>query len=165
MLCDICKHNEATIFYKEIVNDKQTELHLCEACAQKKGVSLISPLSISDLLGGLVESEALLTEGVELRCNACGLAYTNFCERGRFGCSECYRAFSKKLPGIFRKIHGSVQHTGKEPMGGLTAHSKMKRQITQLRQELQAAIKAEEFEKAAELRDKIKMLEKEMKEE
>lgn len=50
-------------------------------------------------------------------------------------------------------------------MGGLTAHSKMKRQITQLRQELQAAIKAEEFEKAAELRDKIKMLEKEMKEE
>jgi protein arginine kinase activator len=41
----------------------------------------------------------------------------------------------------------------------------MKRQITQLRQELQAAIKAEKFEKAAELRDKIKMLEKEMKEE
>ncbi len=171
MRCEMCKKNEATVFFQQIINDKQTEFHLCEECAHEKGVLMMSQISIANLLGGLVEPGKISSQEVELRCKNCGLSYPSFCERGKFGCSECYQAFSQKLSTIFRKIHGSTQHTGKQPVK-LSAGSPKPEQkepkavlpsrgeeITKLRQELQAAIKTEEFERAAELRDKIKAME------
>ncbi|MBU0700545.1 UvrB/UvrC motif-containing protein [bacterium] len=171
MLCEMCKQNEATVFYQQIINDTQTEFHLCEECAHKKGVLMMNQISTTNLLGGLVEPGTITPQEVELRCKNCGLNYPNFCERGKFGCSECYQAFSQKLSSIFRKIHGSTQHTGKRPIAlavSLPAVSpkpetkieqKTGDEIALLRQELQVAIKTEEFEKAAELRDRIKAME------
>ncbi|MBI4778558.1 UvrB/UvrC motif-containing protein [Candidatus Desantisbacteria bacterium] len=172
MRCEMCKQNEATVFFQQIINDKQTEFHLCEKCAHEKGVLMMSQISIANLLGGLVEPEKITSQEVELRCKNCGLNYPSFCERGKFGCSECYQAFSQKLSTIFRKIHGSTKHTGKRPtalaVSSPAGSPKVEPkdvlpscgdEINKLRQELQAAIKTEEFEKAAELRDKIKAME------
>ncbi|MEK7812605.1 MAG: UvrB/UvrC motif-containing protein [Candidatus Desantisbacteria bacterium] len=171
MRCEMCKQNEATVFFQQIINDKQTEFHLCEECAHKKGALMMSQTSIANLLGGLVEPGKITSQEIELRCKNCGLNYPSFCERGKFGCSECYQAFSQKLSTIFRKIHGSTQHTGKRPVNLPAGSPKpeqnepkeiphsCKDEINKLRQELQAAIKTEEFEKAAELRDKIKAME------
>jgi protein arginine kinase activator len=164
----MCKQNEATVFFQQIINDKQTEFHLCEKCAHEKGVLMMSQISIANLLGGLVEPGKITSQEIELRCKNCGLNYPSFCERGKFGCSECYQAFSQKLSTIFRKIHGSTQHTGKRPVNLPVSSPKPEPkdvlpsfgdEINRLRQELQAAIKVEEFEKAAELRDKIKLME------
>ena len=35
MLCDHCKHNEATMHMTSIVNNQKTEQHLCADCANK----------------------------------------------------------------------------------------------------------------------------------
>ena len=34
MLCQICKVNEATVRYTEIINNSVTEIHVCQKCAQ-----------------------------------------------------------------------------------------------------------------------------------
>ena len=35
MKCEICKKNEAQFYYKESINGKTTEKHLCAECAHK----------------------------------------------------------------------------------------------------------------------------------
>jgi protein arginine kinase activator len=65
-----------------------------------------------------------------------------------------------------KKIHGSIQHTGRSPVNKPQESSvkpvvKVKvSQVQELKNQLQSAIQKEEFEKAAGLRDKIKELEK-----
>lgn len=60
---------------------------------------------------------------------------------------------------LFRRIHGNINHTGKIPKraGG---RLKTVRELETLKAELANAIKNEEYEKAAEIRDKIRALDK-----
>ncbi|MDI6703543.1 MAG: UvrB/UvrC motif-containing protein [bacterium] len=164
MLCEDCKRKEASIHFKEIVNGELTELHLCETCAEKKGLTLYgleSPLSLINLLAGLAE----VVEGIPFqeetlqKCKTCGITWSEFKKRGRLGCSECYQVFSRQLSQILRKIHGHIQHVGKTPEE-IPSGVKRKKKIQDLRMQLEQAVKLEEFEKAAKLRDKIRELEK-----
>ena len=41
MKCEICKKNEAQFYYKESINGKTTEKHLCAECAHKEGLDRI----------------------------------------------------------------------------------------------------------------------------
>ncbi|HHV72971.1 MAG TPA: hypothetical protein GXX38_10275 [Clostridia bacterium] len=96
-----------------------------------------------------------------LECQVCGLSYKQFLEDGRFGCARCYEAFRDRLNPLFRRIHGSTQHTGKIPYS--TGSSiRLKREISQLREELARCVEREDFERAAELRDLIRRLEKQV---
>ena len=64
------------------------------------------------------------------------------------------------MPGLIQRIHGNSCHTGKVPVRG-EAKLAGKQRIVQLRQELQQAVLEEQFERAAELRDQIRSLERE----
>ncbi len=93
------------------------------------------------------------------------MTFDQFIKVGRFGCSHCYETFKNELNPILKRVHsGNVEHHGKVPerMGG-TIH--IKRKILQLKSELQRLISEEEFEKAAETRDEIRSLEKDVKNE
>jgi protein arginine kinase activator len=83
----------------------------------------------------------------------------DFRRTGRVGCGNCYAAFKNEMIPLVKRIHGGVQHTGKVPKrtGGLL---KVRRDIDKLKEELKTSIDNEEYEKAAEIRDKIKELEK-----
>ena len=59
MICEICREQIATVHLTEIVNNAKKEIHLCEACAQEKGVAIhseVKNLSIPEFFGQLVES-------------------------------------------------------------------------------------------------------------
>ena len=73
------------------------------------------------------------------------------------------RAFDEQLAPLLRRIHGSSRHTGKVPRRSQGA-IRFARELERLREELRLAVQREEFEKAAELRDRIRALEKEMQE-
>ena len=60
MTCDICKKNLATVHLTEIIDDKVTELHICEDCAKKKGAQLDQQFDFADLLAGLAEFGGLV---------------------------------------------------------------------------------------------------------
>ena len=164
MLCQDCNENPAAIVFTQIVNNEKTILQLCKECAEKRGLQ--SPLGsanfpIGDLLAGMAEEEGKIeTEEMKKRtCVQCGLTYADFKKAGRLGCSECYDTFIEGLKPLLRKIHGSNQHMGKIPVFE-KEHVQRKKEIRKLREALKKAIKAEEFEKAAALRDRIHEMEK-----
>ena len=166
MLCQICGKKEATVHFSEVVNNKVRELHLCEDCAQEKGLSIQPHFSIADLLVGLINLGITPPKIEEsgVKCKNCGLSYAQFGKIGRLGCSECYQTFQKGVVPLLRKIHGSIQHRGKFPKKGKRVFSRREEKppsaLEKLKAELIQAIDREEFEKAAILRDRIRTLEK-----
>jgi protein arginine kinase activator len=82
-----------------------------------------------------------------------------FRESGRLGCSNCYEDFRENVEAVLEKVQAKNFHIGKIPerSGG---ELKMKNEILCLKKKLKDRIKKEEFEEAALLRDKIRVLEK-----
>ncbi len=160
MLCDICHKNPATVHLTEIVNDKVVEMHVCEACAQTKAQEINEQLSISDFLGGLLDIGEKKTKEQVLRCPSCGLSYADFKKKGRLGCANCYATFKHFLTPLLKKIHSATRHVGKTPATIEKVVPQASDEIEQLKKALERAIKTEEYEEAAKLRDKIKELEK-----
>lgn len=172
MICDECGKNKATVHLTEIINDQITKLNLCEHCAKEKGSDVEQHFGIGDLLAALSDTHAPAptadAPAMKTRCAQCGLTYDDFKKIGRLGCSECYTAFKPSLVPLLKRIHGSNQHLGKslnpQSVSEQKVSSKLHDELEIAKQELQKAIKKEEFEEAASLRDKIKFLEKKIKE-
>ncbi|MEW6625064.1 MAG: UvrB/UvrC motif-containing protein [Bacillota bacterium] len=168
MFCDQCKMRPASVYITKILNNEKSQLNLCEECAkeyqQNLGFNLAPSFSIHKFLTGLLEGgEALdqqLGRGLEyLKCKACEADYGQFQQTGRLGCADCYDAFSGKLDLLLKRVHGSSVHSGKFPKRA-GSHIRISQQIRTLKNKLHALVAAEEFEKAAEVRDKIRDLEK-----
>ncbi len=87
-------------------------------------------------------------------CNGCGFSQRDFERRGRMGCPECYTTFDFLLPPILQRFHRGRQHVGKvptqEPVGVV-----MRNRLHYLEREMQNAIRKEQYEDAARMRDEI----------
>ncbi|HED24921.1 MAG TPA: hypothetical protein ENN91_07330, partial [Firmicutes bacterium] len=161
MLCQECRQNEATIHIMRNINGKQTELHLCEQCAMKKeelDFSFEPQFSLHQFFAGILEQGLQNNRHdlnvANLQCPSCGLTFAQFSQVGRLGCSECYRAFEKRMEPLLRRIHAGTSHTGKMPLH-IQSRVKSRRELEQLREELRSKVEKEEFEEAAVLRDRI----------
>ena len=142
-----------------------SEMHLCEDCAREKSIQMEQQFGLADLLAGLADfgKQVKDTDTVKVKCPNCGLTYEEFRKFGRLGCSECYLSFSDQLGTLLKKIHGSNRHLGKSPMKMPTDTAVVKEKtdvLQDLKDQLQEAIRGENFEKAAALRDKIHEIEK-----
>ena len=163
MICESCNKYEATVSYTHVVESKKTTVNLCGFCAQKEdgtvepgapskapdpGAKIVIELTQTTPADGATTSRA---------CQDCGMTYDEFKKVGRFGCQGCYAAFSEQLDRLLKRIHGSALHRGK----GQIEKGKVKPavdEISELRQQLDAAVSEEAFERAAELRDRITKL-------
>lgn len=162
MLCDICHKNAATVHLTEIIDNQITELHLCEECARQKGAQMEQHFGLADLLAGLSDLGQQFEapgQAADARCPNCGLTYQDFRRIGRLGCSECYSAFKENLGVLLKRIHGSTQHLGRAPAKVAVKPAQKQSEIELLRANLRRAVEMEDFEQAAELRDKIRALE------
>ena len=170
MLCDACKKNEATIHITKIVNGVKRHINLCLECAGKsdefslvKDMEMMSPFSFQNILSGLMDYVNVQSpksiRGTELVCKNCGLTYSEFRESGLLGCNKCYDEFKPTVMSVIKGVQSNIEHVGKIPKrsGGELVQRK---KIIQLKEELQKAVVMEEYEKAAELRDKIRKIEK-----
>ena len=173
MTCDICGKKKATVHLTEIVDEQMSEMHLCEECARQKSSQMEQQFSLADLLAGLSDPNkapaSKESEKSVLKCSRCGLPYEDFRKFGRLGCGECYASFKEHLTGLLRKIHGSNKYLGKTPSNyqenqeaplkeGAVALLQSE-DLADLKQQLKSAIGDEDFEKAAQIRDKIRNLE------
>lgn len=170
MLCQECQQRQATLHFTKIINGEKTEFHICETCAKDKGDYFpgSNSFSIHQLLSGLLDVDQSISPSPsgfvqpkrELKCDQCGMTYHQFAEIGRFGCADCYETFNEKLNPIFRRIHsGNTHHGGKIPRRkGKDLH--VHKEIEGLKEQMQQFIRNEEFEQAAEIRDKIRALER-----
>lgn len=158
MLCDKCKKNPATTHVHSIINGVAVEKNLCSYCAAAEGY-VGGQGSIVDMLASMFgESMVHRPPQKGLRCGCCGSSFSEIAERGKAGCPQCYTTFKNQLLPSVQRLHGKTKHVGKVPAN---ASEEMKRsaKLDKLKDALKDAIAAEEFEKAAQLRDEIRQLE------
>lgn len=158
MKCTNCGKNDVNFYYESNVNGHITRQQLCSECAQKLGFG-------TDTLWGETQSmfDNMLGEfadlfGTRRRLFPFGgmslptmlmprLAMPETqTEQHECSCGGCHTA-EQATP---------AEQTSPDADGEMNA----RRQINMLRAQMYEAVKAEEFEKAAELRDKIRELEK-----
>lgn len=172
MYCDVCKKNPANIHYMKIINGHKEERHLCEDCAGQlqepmsplPTISLMPDFSMADFIGGFFnqgnQAQAFVQKNMQSNdaCPVCGMMAGEFRKLGQVGCSNCYQYFGDYMPSLIQRIHGNTRHIGKVPMRG-QEHLATLHKASDLRNQLQQAIVAENFELAATLRDELKALE------
>ncbi|HVT88042.1 MAG TPA: UvrB/UvrC motif-containing protein [Tepidisphaeraceae bacterium] len=158
--CDNCK-NPATVHLTEIRNGKKIEKHLCEQCAaQLEGVQPKSHMPINELLTNFVLAHSgQMANEQSSTCEACGITWAEFRQNGLLGCEHDYTLFEKDLTPLLHRAHdGATHHLGKVPTrrGGTGVPAKRQVDLARLRKELQRAVEAEDYERAAKLRDQIR---------
>jgi protein arginine kinase activator len=160
MKCECCHEVEATIHLTQVIDSNVKKLNLCQDCAQKSGIDLNSPISITDILLGLGSPQSnQLPVGTDfdLSCSRCQMTRTEFKKGARLGCPQCYNAFMGELNALTKAMHNSGQHVGKIP-ARQGNEARITAQIASLQKDIETAISQEKYEVAANLRDKIKAL-------
>lgn len=157
MLCQFCGKNPATIHFTEIKDSVKRELHICEECANEKGLGSSGPLP--PMLFELMQSGRRDAVDEDLQCPHCGITFGEFRTKGRFGCPYDYEVFAEPLGPLLEKIHGARAHVGRLPRGRTTVDTGVADQLLKLRRELKDFVKTENYEAAARIRDEIKTLE------
>jgi protein arginine kinase activator len=143
------------------------ELHLCETCAKtyltqgEPGVAPVAPTLANVLakqlqIGKAAEELAKLDQRA---CPVCGITFYEFRNQGRLGCPHDYVYFERELTPLIANIHGESQHVGKRPRGH-EGGTDQQTELIRLRREMDEAKQKEHYERAAEIRDQIRELEK-----
>ena len=175
MLCSECGKNPATVHLMQSVNGVKTERHLCAECARKHPEL---QMSFANVGLGAFGAENLFQKffnfgfgdmpflGMpqQTSCPTCGESLADFRETGLLGCPDCYDTFSDQIIPVLQRSHGNTQHTGETPEAAKNepaatdAEAEKRKQIYDLQEQLAKAVKEEDFEQAAKLRDEIKSL-------
>lgn len=167
MHCDDCRNREAVVHVTSIEGEEMQSLHLCPECAAARGIppedddpKAGGKPPFVDFLAqlGSAGSRAPVPDSAE-PCPFCGTSTQDFRTTGRVGCSQCYVHFETQLRGLLRRIHGSSQHAGKLYLSEASDLTDRLGQISSMRRRMKRAIETEDFEMAADLRDRIHGLE------
>ena len=164
MQCQICSKRTATIHLTEITAGQRTELHICEHCASEQGIATHSQMSINELLSHLLavqpsDEEMFGPAQREQVCPTCGFTLDRLRKEGTLGCPADYEVFETALLPLIERAHGgNSSHSGKVPTKLPTDTRKFVK-LSQLRKQLEEAVRDEDYELAAKLRDQMKQLE------
>jgi len=174
MRCDRCQ-SEATVHEVTVKNGVRVERHLCESCAGDVGLGTASgPMSEAvEMLKLVLDPQRKPEPAVSVppACPTCGLTFEEFKQHERLGCPSCYEALAPRLMPIIERAHeGAGQHVGKAPRrgcdhaetgpAGALAALVLERahRAEALRKLLDEAVRTEQYERAAKVRDEIRKL-------
>ncbi len=180
MKCDTCD-NEATVHEVSLKNGVRVEKHLCEACAAKLGMaaagSTLGDLLTNFVLPQITGEAARPARAPKARppvCPRCAFTFEQFRQAGLLGCPDCYTAFESLLVPLLERWHeGANQHVGKLPrratesgagkamLADARALAEKRERLEKekvLRRQLEDAVKSEQYELAARLRDQLQKL-------
>lgn len=165
MLCDSCKKQPAAVESLILENRRVVrEDHLCESCAAEQGLPVKPSITISAILSTLLDQQpaahpAKPTARRSTTCPKCGMSFAQFRSKGRLGCPHDYVLFGKGLRPLLDRIQAGPKHTGKIPRRAGRQIS-LERNLSKHREKLKKAIRTENYEEAARLRDEILELER-----
>jgi protein arginine kinase activator len=155
-MCEECRKERATWHITTFIQGRPLQQHLCEECYRKKeAASGRSDGGFTSLIAAMVPE---LKDLAQRQCPSCGLDYLEFRQSMRLGCPRDYEAFEKPLEELLERIHGAVRHIGKVPPTAGRQEA-VRSRVRSLRRQQKKAIAEENYELAADLRDRIKRLE------
>jgi protein arginine kinase activator len=157
MNCDVCKSNQATVFFTQIVEGKMQKVNLCETCSKEKGVTDPTGFALADLLLGIGAAENMEKDGRAQKCPACQFSQADFKKTGRLGCAVCYTTFAEGLASLLKGMHKGLTHVGKVPARQAKSIER-ESQLKTLQRDLRKAVTDEDYESAATIRDRIRHL-------
>ncbi|WP_455538780.1 UvrB/UvrC motif-containing protein [Terrisporobacter sp.] len=175
MLCQKCHKKTASVFISSIINGQETRMYLCSDCVKDYPLfdfKFQEPFSMKDVMDKFKidkesspddEYKKLLnldkdSEDKNIICPNCHSTYEEYKKTGKLGCSICYEAFENQLNSILKNIYGYEEYLGKIPKKD-DNQIHISNEIRILKEDLNRAVEQEEYEKAADIRDKIKDLE------
>lgn len=147
--CQDCGLNPANVHITRIVDNESQSFYLCEECARKQGIHIV-------IAGHAMDEQQAVPKIVEedRACAVCRRTLSEFRSKGRLGCPSCYSAFIGEIDDILFQMHGSTEHKGKQYRGNGLGTMPVP-SLSHLHLELESAIKQENFERAAHIRDTI----------
>lgn len=148
MKCEKCKEREADFFYTATVNGETTQCRLCADCAGKLG---LTPTFERPAFGGQQFG------GIDFFGGPFSMLDNFFAPLSALGEITVHR---------LSPLRTAVAEPAAEPEAEKIPRSageelRARRELIELKYQLKAAVREENFERAAELRDKIKSLEDE----
>lgn len=144
--CDLCSKS-ARYFVSLVAKGAVETKSCCEDHAIKLGL-------LEQGAYGYLDNFDLGQSGDSATCPKCGFSQLNLGRNGRLGCPNCYEVFTDIISEIVKRIQKKPQHSGKFPHG-LDSSIVYASELKTLKVELDKAITAEDYEKAAALRDQI----------
>ena len=166
MKCQKCGADNANTHVKTIINGEFREYDLCSECARKLGYTNAFADFGSDFSGllGSFFTNVLPARTQATRCEFCGSTYPEIAKTGRVGCAHCYEVFADRLYPSIRRMHGNTTHCGKnsgrqEAKEAKPAEMTKEEKIADMKRQLDEAVREQNFERAAELRESIKEME------
>ena len=160
--CDICHKRNATIHLQQIMGNREVNLHICNTCAMEHGISRDKDkieVSLTGLFAGLVDIEGEYQRKKSRVCPACGLELKAFRKEEQPRCPACFETFAHEIRQFYENHGISETYSGRLPQK-LEAFKRLYRKKEELTQSLELAVSNEDYEKAAQLRDRLKDLEK-----
>jgi protein arginine kinase activator len=156
--CDLC-NRQAVVYETTFKNGVLKEVNLCKDHAAEAGISIpaSSAPPLNQMLTHVVVSKPAAPSARAARksCPACGYTFAQLRQKGIVGCPTCYEAFERHLVPLIERAHnGGTSHVGKTPARAAVSIDRQQ-QIQQLMRELDHAVAAEQYERAADLRDRI----------
>lgn len=154
--CDKCGQ-EATFQITEIRDGQKTEKHFCQDCAAAEGITVKAQVPLGKLLELL--QPHIEKKLAKLKCEVCGITFLQFRQQQLLGCPNDYKAFEEVLVPLLERAHeGASVHVGRAPANAADSERRQN-ELLRLRGRLKEAIAQEDYEQAAQLRDRIKQLE------
>lgn len=147
MKCEKCNEKEASFFYTATINGNTTQRHLCHDCAREEGRTFAMDTDAFGMPGGMLGNF--------------------FGNSGLLGAGQ----FGAMIPAIpvptfltFWPVQAqaapAVEASERKIPSDAGAEIRARRELVSLRHKMDEAVKSENFEKAIELRDAIKQLER-----
>lgn len=157
MVCDNCKERDAVVHLTQIVESAVSQIHLCEKCAAEKGVetSVAPKHPLGEFLQA-VQQQLAVAPNETGRCTFCAATLRDFRTSGRVGCARCYSAFESSMRDLLRRVHGQSRHVGRRYEPPHPEQLERATLVGELRDRLRRAIESEQFELAADIRDRLR---------
>jgi len=151
--------------YAEVVDGNVSEQHLCADCLARQqaegetGFELSGSAPTPRLRHNAAATDTTMPQR---SCRACGIELRDVVQSGRVGCSVCYESFGDQLETVLRGMHVALRHRGKVPHRD-DAREQRRADLQTKRALLRSALKTENYEEAAKLRDTIRSLEESLR--
>lgn len=152
MKCDKCGNNEAVFFYSSDINGEKSRACLCADCAREAGLTDadMGIGSFGELFGGML-GDFFAPERALLR------------SFGSFGAPMRGIMAPSAVESAAERFFGVIaprEETESRVPADAGEDIRRRRELGALREQLNAAVQAEDYEKAIEFRDKLRSMEK-----